>query len=918
MKKAAIKFSKKWKDAKYEKGESQTFWNEFFTIFKVERTRVASFEEPIKKLGDKQGFIDLFWKGKLLIEHKSLGRDLGKAKTQAFDYFPNIKDEELPKYILVCDFQNFELLDLENGKEYKFKLSELSENLHLFEFFNSEQNRVFDEKIDLNVQAGSLIGGFHEELKKSGYEGKELEIFLIRHLFLLFADNTDIWSRNLFGEFIDTITESRYIGSEIAHLFQILDTPNNQRSLNLSESLRKFPYINGSLFKEYIKISAFDDKLKESFLKTFKFDWSKINPVIFGSIFQASMNENTRGELGSHFTSEKNILKLLKPLFLDELKNEFEKNRGNRKELEKLHTKIGNLKFFDPACGSGNFLIITYRELKLLEFEIMKELNSLIQYVSIKQFYGIEIDELAAKITEVAMLLIDHQMSLKFEKMFEKQEFNIPIKKVANIFHQNSLTTNWEEVFDVEIDYIFGNPPFLGAKMQNSNQKKDMALVFENIKSGKNLDLVAAWFLKASEYMENHEKTQTAFVSTNSITQGEQVATLWYQILENYKHTINFAHQTFKWKNEAKNNAQVHCVIIGFGKDNGKEKKLFEYETVKSEPKMKLVKEINPYLISGKTTYIFNRSKHIQNGNLEMSVGSMPNDGGNFLFTESEKKEFLEKEPKAKKFFRVFLGAREFLNNEIRYILWLGEATPKEINSMRFVKERIENVREFRKNSKSKPTKALSETPMKFHIENIPKDNYLFIPEVSSEHRKYIPIGFLDKNSIASDSGIILPSATLYHFGILTSSIHMAFMRNVAGRLESRYRYSIGVVYNNFPFPTNVTKAQENRIIKLSQAILDIREEFSDSSLSDLYNQNSMPEKLLKAHKKLDSAVDKLYGLSGKITDEKRVIKIFEFHKSLSLELDEPKPKRKTQVKKKVKINTVEEEKKHSQGSLDF
>jgi hypothetical protein len=917
----ANQFSERWKEAKYERGEAQTFWNEFFSIFEIDRKRVASFEEPVKKLGGKQGYIDLFWRGKLLIEHKSLGKDLGKAKTQAIDYFPNLKDEELPRYILVCDFQNFELYDLVEDREWKFELSQLSEKLHLFDFLIDDTKKSFDERIELNLKAGYLIGDIHDELQKSGYFGKDLEIFLVRQLFLLFADSTDIWNKNLFLEWFDTSKDPHFLGGNLALLFQVLNTPIEKRSKNLDDLTKRFPYVNGDIFKENLPIAFFDEVLKNKFLEALRFDWSQINPVIFGSIFQASMDKDQRAELGSHFTSENNILRAIEPLFLKDLRDEFQRNIGNRKELEKLQQKIANLKFLDPACGSGNFLIVAFRKLKELEIDIIREINT-IPLISIEQFYGFEIDELPAKITEMAMLLIDHQMNRKIEKIFGKADFNIPIKRSANIYHINSLQRDWNETLNYQkVDYIFGNPPFLGARVQNANQKEDMRNVFDNVKGFNNLDYVSAWFLKSADYMELNPKTETAFVSTNSIVQGEQVSTLWGEIVVNMGLNINFAHQTFKWKNEAKNNAQVHCVIVGFGKENRKEKYIFEYPDLRGEPHRKVAKKINQYLIEGETPNIINRKKHIQKDALEMMIGNKPIDGGNYIFSEDEKNEFLQSEPKAEKFFREFLGAREFLNREKRYILFLKDASPKELKSMPKVLERVENVRKLRLNSNSKPTQILAETPTKYHIETFPENSYLVLPETSSEFRKYIPIGFVEEKILVSNSIKVLPNASLYHFGILTSSIHMDFMRYVAGRLKSDYRYSIGIVYNNFPFPENVLEKERKNIEKLSKNILEVREKFGDSSLSDLYNINSMPSELLKAHKNLDLAVDKLYngGKSFKNGDE-RVAKIFEIHNELTKDLisDEKKIERKRTIKREPLKVVDEVERKSVQANFEL
>jgi uncharacterized membrane protein YgaE (UPF0421/DUF939 family) len=512
------------------------------------------------------------------------------------------------------------------------------------------------------------------------------------------------------------------------------------------------------------------------------------------------------------------------------------------------------------------------------------------------------------------MLLIDHQMNRLFEQHFMKTEFNIPIKKVANIFHVNSLQIDWDETLKSEIDFIFGNPPFLGSKMQNQEQKNDMKNVFKSVKNSGNLDLVTAWFLKSAEYIHNHEKTETALVSTNSIIQGEQVGVLWFELLENYEMNINFAHQTFKWNNEAKNNAQVHCVIVGFGKNERTKKQLFEYETVKSEPHEKVVKNINPYLFEGESAIILNLSSHIQKSALEMSFGSMPNDGGNFLFSESEKDDFLKLEPKAEKYFKPLISGKEFLNGGSRWCLWLKDAKPNELSKVPKVLQRIDEVRKLRNQSKRVATKKLAEFPTLFGEDRQPKDNFLVFPLTSSENRKYIPIDFKSKDFIVNNTLGILPNATLYDFGILTSSVHMSFMRYVAGRLESRYRYSIGIVYNNFPFPTNISESQKKRISELAQKILDIRNQFENNSLADLYNSNTMPPELLKAHQNLDKAVDKLYN-SNKIfkSDKERVQKIFALHREITtLFTEKEKTKKlpqKREIEKKIKKRVPKEQK---------
>ncbi|MDD3468079.1 MAG: N-6 DNA methylase [Campylobacterales bacterium] len=888
----AIKFQKEWSGATYERGEAQTFWNEFFQIFDISRRRVATFEEPIKKLGGSQGFIDLFWKGQLLVEHKSFGKDLSKAKTQAYEYFPNMLERDLPKYVLVCDFANFELYDLDEDKEYHFTLSELSKNIELFGFIAGYKKKTYKAEEPTNREAAELMGKLHDKLLQNGYEGHDLELYLTRLLFLMFAEDTGIFAKNIFREFIETQTDEdgRNLGSQIAYLFQLLDTPESKRAKNIDESLAQFPYVNGSIFSEQIKIASFDRSMREMMLDACDFDWSVISPAIFGSMFQASMDVGKRGELGAHFTSERNILKAIKPLFLDELWDEFHKIRKNKIQLQKFHNRIANLRFLDPACGSGNFLVISYRELKLLEFEVLKELGTLLQLVHIEQFYGFEIEELPSRITATAMLLIEHQMSLVFAQIFAEPQFNIPIRDSANIFNINALQADWEKVLEgVEISYIIGNPPFLGKSEMAKEQKDDMESVFAGVKNAKELDFVSAWYIKSAQYMQGR-KTKAALVSTNSITQGEQVGILWQELFNKYKVKIHFAHKTFKWSNEAKRNAAVYCVIIGFAAHDTTNKKLFEYETVKSEPHEIVVNNINPYLVAGSDFFVSSKRSHIQNFVPQIVFGSMPNDGGNLLFTEEEKEEFLKLEPKADKYIKPLISAKEYLNGKNRYCLWLKDCPPNELKAMPKVLERVENIRKLRSESNREATQKLAKTPMLFGEDRQPDSSYILIPLHSSENRAYVPFGFFNSNSIANNSTAIIPNATLYHFGILTSLMHNDWMRYVCGRIKSDYRYSNEIVYNNFPFPLEVSEKQKADIEALAQKVLDARAEFPDSSLADLYNPLTMPPRLLKAHEALDKAVDKLYRKEGFKSDTERVAHLFELNQKLtSLVVGEPK-----------------------------
>ncbi|MDX9757224.1 MAG: N-6 DNA methylase, partial [Sulfurimonas sp.] len=653
---------------------------------------------------------------------------------------------------------------------------------------------------------------------------------------------------------------------------------------------------NGSIFTEQLKTAHFDRSMREMLLDACAFDWSLISPSIFGSMFQASMDVSKRGELGAHFTSETNILKAIKPLFLDELWEEFGRIKNNQKKLQIFHAKISNLKFLDPACGSGNFLVIAYRELKLVEFEVLKSLKILTQLVHIDQFYGFEIEELPSRITQTAMLLIDHQMNLLFAQMFGEPHFNIPIKDSANIFNVNALRVDWEETLSLRgtkqsIDFIIGNPPFLGSKMQSKEQKEDMAEVFSGVKNGKELDFVTAWYIKSAKYLQG-KKTKVALVSTNSITQGEQVGILWQEMFNKYKIKIHFAHKTFKWNNDAKGVAQVYCVIIGFAGFDIKAKRLFEYESVKSEPHEIEVSNINPYLVNGDDFFIISRRKHIQNFIPQIVFGSMPNDGGNLLFTDEEKSEFLNLEPKAELYMKPLISAKEYLNGKTRWCLWLKDCSPNELKSMPKVLERVENIKKLRSESSREATKKLAKFPALFGEDRQPESDYILIPLHSSENREYIPIGFFNKDVIANNSTGVVPHATLFHFGILTSKMHMDWVRYVAGRLKSDYRYSNEIVYNNFPFPSEISDKQKEQIETIAQNILTIRTEFEGASLADLYNPLTMPPKLLKAHETLDKAVDKLYSKTGFKTDTERVAHLFELNKKLTSLIVEDKPKK--------------------------
>lgn len=883
IKNRAINFSKEWEKEQREHAESQSFWNDFFNIFGISRKRVASFEEPVKKLGEQRGRIDLFWKGTLLVEHKSRGKDLAKAYTQAMDYFPGLKEAELPKYILISDFETFKLYDLEEDKNYEFTLNELYKNVHLFGFIAGYTKHKVVAEDPINIQAAQMMGKLHDKLKDVGYDGHPLELFLVRLLFLGFAEDTSIFEKRAFLEFLENKTseDGSDLGSKLTELFQVLNTPFEKRLKNLDESLATFPYVNGKLFEEFLPIPSFDSKMREILLECCYLDWSKISPAIFGSLFQSIMDKEHRRNLGAHYTSEANILKLIRPLFLDELYEKFEKVKKNKKQLAEFHKELSTLHFLDPACGSGNFLIIAYRELRILELEILKILYSenvldisSIVWCDVDQFHGIEVEEFPAQIAQVAMWLIDHQMNMMISEHFGQYFVRLPLKKSANIVHANSLQISWEDVISKEkLTYILGNPPFIGKQLQNKEQKDDMARIFNKVQGAGVLDYVTAWYLKASKYIQNR-KIKVAFVSTNSIVQGEQVGILWKELFSNYGIKIHFAHQTFNWNNEAKSNAAVHVVIVGFASFDTTNKKIFEYENIKAEAHEKIVKNITPYLVEGDDIVIEKRRKPICDVP-NISFGSMPNDGGNFLLTDEEKEELIKQEPLSEKYIKPLLSASEFLNGKNRWCLWLEDLNPNDLKSMPLVKQRVENVKKLREESSREATKKLAEYPTLFGEIRQPKTEYIGIPLNTSGNRIYIPFGYFPKDFISNNTISVVAKSSLFHFGVLASIMHMSWIKYICGRIKSDYRYSNELVYNNYPFPKNVSEKQKKAVEEKAQNVLNIRSQFSDCSLADLYDPLSMPPNLKKAHQELDKAVDNCYGSKSFKNDKERIEFLF-------------------------------------------
>jgi hypothetical protein len=904
IKSRAIAFSQEWEHETSEDAEAKSFWDGFFHVFGISRRRVATFEQSVKKADNKQGFIDLLWKGVILVEHKSRGKSLDKAMQQAKDYFPGLKEHELPKYILVSDFQKFKLYDLDTNITTEFILKDFINQVHLFGFIAGYEKRTYKDEDPVNIQAAELMGKLHDKLEAVGYRGHDLEVYLVRLLFCLFADDTGIFDKGIFWEYIDLHTKSdgSDLAMHIASIFHTLNTPPEKRLTNLDTNLAQFPYVNGKLFEEVLQPAAFDSKMREMFLEACGFDWGKISPAIFGSMFQAVMNPTERRNLGAHYTSEKNIQKLIKPLFLDDLYLELEKVKSNRGKLQELHQKIANLYFLDPACGCGNFLIITYRELRNLEIKILQALNKNGQQfiniqdiikVNVDQFAGIEYDEFAVRVAEVAMWLIDHQMNIQVSHEFGQYFFRVPLTKSAKIVHGNSLRIDWETVVDKEkLSFILGNPPFVGAMIMNAQQRNDIDHVFHGEKGIGVLDYVCAWYIKAAKIIENSQ-IKVGFVSTNSISQGEQVAILWNILFNKYKIKIHFAHRTFKWNNEAKGNAAVHCVIIGFANFDIAEKYISDYEDIQGEPLTIKAKNINPYLVDGSDTIITNKSFPIANIPL-MRFGSMPRDGGNLIFTETEKEEFIKIEPQAEKWIRPYTGAQEFINGYSRYCLWLVDISPKELKALPEVLKRVNKVKQFRLESKAVSTQKFATTPTLFCQIAQPDTDYLLVPRVSSERRKYIPIGFICKNIIGNDQVLLIPNATLYLFGMLTSEMHITWVKYVCGRLKSDYRYSNTIVYNNYPFPENVNEKQKQKVEIAAQAVLDTRAKYPDSSLADLYDPLTMPPDLVKAHQILDKAVDLCYRPQPFVSELNRIEFLFSQYEALNAPLLKPEKKKRT------------------------
>ena len=884
---AAKNFASRWRVVDGERANYQKFWltliRDLFGIDKPEN--FVSFEVPVQLAHTK--FIDAYFPdSKVIVEQKNFGVDLEKEITQsdgskltpheqAKRYITGLPLSMHPRWIVTCNFAEFLIYDMETlAPPTKIFLSELPEKFHALDFLVDETQNKIRVELELSLKAGEIVGKLYDALRAqyrdpdSDESLVSLNKLCVRLVFCLYAESSGIFGAHKI--FRDYLGGARNIRRDLLDLFEVLDTPVDERDPYLDDALKKFPFVNGGLFRGSIEIPNFTPEIKNLLLEEAGsgFNWSGISPTIFGAVFESTLNPVTRRAGGMHYTSVENIHKVIDPLFLDDLKAEF-KSLKTKKQLAAFHEKISAIKIFDPACGSGNFLTESYLSLRRLENEVLKKIlgdkillgafDNPIK-VSIAQFYGIEINDFAVAVAQTALWIAELQMMIETQEIIHRDLDFLPLKSYSNIHEGNALRLDWKALAP-DADFIIGNPPFVGHQWRTPEQVKDMTLAFPDCPKHGKLDYVAAWYSKTADFITG-TKISCAFLSTNSIVQGEPVRVLW-EYLFGKGVVINFAHPTFKWASESFDQAAVHCVVVGFAKFNAPVKKIFIGETVR------VVEFINAYLLDAPNVFIKNRGNPPE-GFPKMTKGSQPTDGGNLLLTDDECKDFLKREPAAQKFIRRYVGSNEFINGIVRWCLWLKDCPPNELRKMPHVMERLKKIREFRLKSPTASVRRDADTPALFTQIRQPSTNFLVVPEVSGERRNYIPIGFMTPDVIASNTIYVVTDATLYLFGVLTSSIHMAWMRTVAGRLESRYRYTPSVYYN---FPWAEPSAQQKKLIEsTAQKILDARKNYPQSTLADLYDELSMPKELRDAHKKNDRAVAVAYGFEKILEDESAVV----------------------------------------------
>ena len=913
----AAAFARKWEGAGYEKGETQSFYNDFFALFGVRRESVARYEERVRLLDDASGYIDLFWRGVLIVEQKSAGRSLEAAYEQAGRYFDALPEQDRPRYILTSDFQQFELHDLLQRETAAFALAELPENVEKFGFILGVTRRKFQDQDPANIEAAELVGRLHDSLRDTGYPRHDLERFLVRLVFCLFADDTGVFEpRDILLEFVETRTreDGLDLGPLLMLLFQVLHTPVEARSANVDDDLSRFPYVDGALFADPIRIPEFSGEMREQLLDACRFDWSSISPAIFGALFQSVMEPAERRALGAHYTTEANIRKVIEPLFLDELWDEFRQlkalRRAKRARLVEFQERLGRMRWFDPACGCGNFLVIAYREVRRLELQVIRQILEFdrdekgflprrvnageLSRLDVDKFFGIEILEFPARIAEVALWMMDHLMNTELSLEFGKPYARIPLRRSPSILCADALEMDWEDLLPAaDCSFILGNPPFVGAKYQTAKQREQVRRVAALGGSGGSLDYVASWFVRAGEYIGRSgppgERARIGFVATNSITQGEQAGQLWPVLFRRCGIEIGFAHRTFAWGSDARGKAHVHVVILGLihGEEASRVRRLFSYDDVKADPHESAHAAISPYLfdaggLSDPHLVVREESRPI-NRMERLIIGSKPIDGGHYILNKEQREALLAEEPEASTFLRPYFGSREFLQGGERWILALHEAEPDRLRRLPRVRRRIQAVRDFRLASRSPSTRKLAETPRLYHVNVLPAGPFLVIPETSSETRDYAPIAWMNPPCVPSNALKILLGASKPVFALLTSAMHMAWLRHIGGRLKSDYRYSIGLVYNTFPPPPR--DADWSRLAPLAQAVLDARASHPDATLADLYDPDFMPVDLRRAHQKLDRAVDRLYRPRPFRTERERVEHLFGLYEKLRVPL---------------------------------
>jgi type I restriction-modification system DNA methylase subunit len=903
-------FSKNFADAGYEMGQAQNFVRELCGVYGLNYLRSVDFERRVTKdSGVGINRIDGFFPGLLLVEMKSKGKDLAEAYEQAKGYIPKLKNkDDVPRFILVSDFQNLHLYDETGEREpLKFKLADFRQHVNALDFLLGYERTYQQRQAAASIEAANRLGNLHDAIKQTGYRGQDLQTLLVRLLFCLFADDTALFNKeDAFKQAVQSSNSAGDdLGGKLQRIFRRLDTNPNaaakgdastQRTDGQYAYLLDFPYVNGALFTQRIADPDFDAASRQALLGCCEIDWSEISPDIFGTLFQHIMHwddEEAQGktkkrrDFGAHYTSERNIRRAIDPLFLEALQAELVLCKGDAKKLKNFVTKLASLNFFDPACGCGNFLVVTYRELRWLEQQTLLELNNTpgaqqtMPLCNVHQFHGIEIDPTAAEIATVAMWLTDHQMNQRWASGYKR----IPLVSKANIRQGNALRVDWNAVIAAaKVSFIVGNPPFLGYTQQSAEQKADMALIFGKAQGTGVLDYVTAWYVKAFAQIKANPQIKAAFVSTNSITQGEQVSVLWQPLFDQGLH-IHFAHRTFKWSNEGSGVAAVHCVIVGFGLDKPKKPDLWDYSAdLSGHGQLKKTKRINAYLVDAPAIFLQKERKPLVKGIPDMVFGSKPTDGGHLLLSADDAQAIRNTDPVAARYIRPFLGADEFLNNTPRFCLWLADMTDTDLAASPELQKRIAGVKAMRLASPKVPTQKLAAVPHLFGEIRQPAGNYLLVPLHSSENRSFIPVGFFDSNVICGNANSLIPEATLYHFGMLNSTMHNAWMRAVCGRLESRYRYSNTIVYNNYPWPTP-SPAQQAAIETAAQAVLDARAQHADQSLAWLYD----PDKLRKnkslqaAHDAVDEAVDEAYGYDKSNDDTSRVAYLFDLYEKLAL-----------------------------------